>query len=80
MMNVNYKLNTVDFVVEYICFNLVMAVLVKRIDGWTAYINPINGYDVEQDCIEVASFGTKLPESIAIAMFPNAKQYGSFCS
>ena len=48
----------------------VLAVAVKRVDGWCAYCDAVRGHDHPMEQDEVARSGDKLPESVARAIFP----------
>ena len=49
----------------------VLVVAVKRIPGeWCAYIKGVPGENHERELKDVRSFGAKLPERLALAMFP----------
>lgn len=57
----------------------VIAVLIKRVDGWAAYIGSVPGVCHKNEIALVAQQGAKLPEKIALAIFPNADNYGEYC-
>lgn len=51
----------------------VLCVAVKRVDGWCAYIGAVPGQSHERELDDVKSFGNKLPEKVALAIFPQFK-------
>jgi len=51
----------------------VLVVAVRRIDGWCAYIGAVPGESHERELQDVKDHGNKLPESIALAIFPRFK-------
>jgi len=56
---------------KYALDRLVMAVAHTRIEGaWCAYIHPVAGINHEQEWQSVLYHGSKLPEHIALAIFP----------
>lgn len=57
----------------------VIAVLIKRVDGWAAYIGSVPGVCHKNEVALVAQEGTKLPKKIALAIFPDADNYGEYC-
>lgn len=49
----------------------VLAVAQTRIEGtWAAYCDAVPGYSHQHEFVEVLRVGDKLPEEIAIALFP----------
>lgn len=55
----------------------VLCVAVKRAEGtWCAYIAAVPGEDHEGELHEVKAYGNKLPESIALEVFPQFKEAG----
>ena len=44
-----------------------------HIGDWAAYIGAVSGDSHEKEWPEVAAHGSKLPESVANAIFPNFK-------
>ena len=49
----------------------VLVVAVKRIPGeWCAYIKDVPGEKHERELEDVKAWGAKLPENLALAMFP----------
>lgn len=57
----------------------VLVVGVRRVDGWSAYIGSVPGRLHREEYMEVARSGTKLPEKVAMAIFPGANNYGNYC-
>jgi len=52
----------------------VLVVAVKRIPGeWCAYIKGVPGNSHEREIQDVKAYGNKLPESVALAIFPQFK-------
>ena len=49
----------------------ILAVAKSRVEGrWSAYIAPVPGMHHDEEYEDVLKHGTKLSESIALAMFP----------
>lgn len=49
----------------------VLVVAVKRVEGyWCAYIGAVPGESHERELQDVRDHGAKLPENIALAIFP----------
>jgi hypothetical protein len=49
----------------------VLAVLVRREDGWRVYVNGVPGQNHDQEWQDVAEFGDKQKEEIVIAIVQN---------
>ena len=55
----------------------VLCVAVKRIEGaWCAYIGAVAGNCHEDELDQVKAYGAKLPENIALEVFPQFKEAG----
>lgn len=46
------------------------AVAVRRVDGWKAYIGPVEGQDAAADIRSIAAHGAPLTETQARGFFP----------
>ena len=69
-----------DKVVRYTALDMkVIAVLIKRVDGWAAYIGSVEGRIHEKEYREVARTGCKLNKDIALAIFPEGNELGEYC-
>ena len=51
--------------------NKIIVVQADRVDGWCAYIGPVPGKRHVDEIEQVKDHGTKLPEQIARAIFPD---------
>lgn len=67
-----------EIIATYALGQRVLAVQVKRIDGWTAYIDAVPGIRHSEEKDAVASHGEKLPERIAKALFGESQTLGEF--
>ena len=55
----------------------VLCVAVKRVEGaWCAFIGAVPGESHEAELEDVKLYGAKLPESIALEVFPRFKKAG----
>ena len=55
----------------------VLCVAVRRVEGaWCAYIGAVPGENHVREYQDVQEHGAKLPESVALAVFPQFKEEG----